>query len=91
MKKIVFSSKAVADLTRLKNFVVEKNPNAAITITNHLKKDIKKISKHPDIGLPVKGMISIRDFFILSYITRYKIEDDAIIILRIWHHKEDWK
>ena len=86
-----YSPEAVADLTRLREFIAEKNPIAAQRIAGELLEGIKKLEAFPKIGLPVSRAPNperIRDLYIGHYVVRYWISDDAIYILRLWHAKE---
>ena len=89
-----FSPEAVEDLIRLRNFIEEKNPTAAQRIANDLLLGLEKLKVFPEIGLKVERAFDpnrIRDLFIGSYTVRYLIGDDEIVVLRVWHGKENEK
>ncbi len=91
--KLIYSHEAKVDLQRLREFIAEKNPNAANRIGLSLLSGIKKLKDFPLIGKKVllaPDPELIRDLIVDAYIVRYLITDDAIFILRIWHHREDW-
>lgn len=90
--KLVYSKDSVADLVRLRQFIADKNPQAASKIARKLIDGINKLKDFPKIGTPVPQALdseSMRDFYILSYHIRYLITPEAIFILRIWHQKEN--
>ena len=89
-----FAPEAVDDLVRLRKFIEEKNPTAAQRVANDLLLGLEKLKVFPEIGLKVERAFDpnrIRDFFIGSYIVRYLIGDGEIVVLRIWHGKENEK
>lgn len=91
--KIVYTPESVEDLKRLREFIAVKNPNAASRIAKALRTGIKKLKTFSNLGIEVKEDESkmIRDLILGNYIVRYLRVRESIYILRIWHHKEDWK
>ena len=88
------SPEAVEDLIRLRNFIEEKNPTAAQQIANDLLLGLEKLKVFPEIGLKVERAFDpnrIRDLFIGSYTVRYLVGDGEVVVLRIWHGKENEK
>ena len=86
-----FTPEAVGDLTRLREFIEEKNPIAAQRIANELLIGIEKLKVFPEIGLMVDRASQpklVRDLFIGKYTIRYLIGENEIVVLRIWHGKE---
>ncbi len=89
-----FTPEAVSDLDRLRAFVAQKNPAATQRIANDLVLGIEKLKVFPAIGLQVVRAFEpnrIRDFFVSNYTVRYLIGVDEIIVLRVWHGKENEK
>ena len=90
--KIEFSIDARKDLERLKEFIANKNRQTAIRIINELIDGINKLIKFQDLGKQVKQAPvpdALRDLYILDYHIRYLKLSHSIIIVRIWHQKED--
>ncbi len=89
-----FAPEAVDDLVRLRKFIEEKNPTAAQRVANDLLLGFEKLKVFPEIGLKVERAFDpnrIRDLFIGLYTVRYLIGDGEVVILRIWHGKENEK
>jgi len=89
-----FSPEAVDDLVRLRDFIEEKNPSAALRIARDLLLGMEKLKVFPEIGLKVDRAFEpqrIRDLFIGTYTVRYLIGEGEIVILRLWHSKEHEK
>ncbi len=89
-----FAPEAVEDLVRLRTFIEEKNPTAAQRIATDLLLGMEKLKVFPEIGLKVERAFEpqrIRDLFVGNYTVRYLIGDGEIVVLRIWHGKENEK
>jgi len=89
--KVSFTSEAVSDLKRLREFIESKNPIAAQRIANELLSGIGKLKAFPKIGLKVIRAPHphlVRDLFIGNYTARYLIGSNEIYTLRLWHGKE---
>ncbi|UZE97312.1 type II toxin-antitoxin system RelE/ParE family toxin [Alkalimarinus alittae] len=89
--KIQYSSEAIDDLVRLREFIAAKNPYAAKHVAQKLLSGIEKLKDFPEIGLSVQRSPEpekIRDLFITNYTVRYLIGQEAIFVLRVWHGKE---
>lgn len=90
-----FSAEALSDLQRLHDFIAEENPSAASHVARELLDSISGLRRFPHMGKRVAiapGQLApdeIRDWFTGNYIVRYLILDDRIVILRVWHGKED--
>jgi len=90
--KIVFTPESIENLTRLREFIEMKNPDAAKRVANSLVDGIRKLKEFPYIGVEVSSAPDpeiMRDLILGNYIIRYLILDKTINILRMWHHKED--
>jgi addiction module RelE/StbE family toxin len=90
--KIVFTPESIEDLSRLREFIEHKNPDAAKRIANFLVDGISKLKRFPYLGVEVGSAPNpelLRDLILGNYVVRYLILDKTINILRMWHHKED--
>lgn len=89
--KLVYSEDAVTDLSRLRAFIAEKDPEAASRIASELLARIENLCKFPHIGVEVAQAPepgALRDMMFGNYIVRYAAQQQTLIILRIWHHFE---
>lgn len=89
---LIWSLTARADLIRLREFIEPHNQEAARNASNSLKKAANLIVQHPGIGTRLTGRQD-RQLFVpfgkRGYVIRYRIDDDAIVILKIWHSLEE--
>lgn len=90
MTEIQFSTSAVEDLVRLREFIALDNPEAAKRISLRIRQTIGKLATFPEIGRSVVELENVRELVAGNYIVRYRYEKDrdSIFILRIWHSKE---
>ncbi len=90
--KLEISEKATHDFKRLKKFISIKNPDAANRMALKLAKGIRALLKYPEIGKQVEIATHpeiTRDLYLLDYQVRYTYNDNTLLVLRIWHQKED--
>ena len=92
--KLIVSRAAVADLVRLRTFLMSKNEIAAQRAVQVLDHAMKSLLDLPDRGRPA-GTTGARDLIVpfgkSSYLMRYvhRPETDEIIVLRMWHGREE--
>ncbi len=90
--KLVYTASAVADLTRLRAFIAEHDPQAARRIASSLVQRIDALCRFPQMGRAVAAAPdpqAIRDLVVGDYVLRYAVHDEMIAVLRVWHHFED--
>jgi len=89
-----YSPEAVEDLSRLRDFIAQHNPNTARVISTKLLKSIKSLIDFPFLGklvMQASEPEKVRDLFSGKYVIRYLIYEQRIYILRIWHQRENRK
>ncbi|MEJ1336845.1 MAG: type II toxin-antitoxin system RelE/ParE family toxin [Candidatus Sedimenticola sp. (ex Thyasira tokunagai)] len=87
--KLRFTHSAQRDLVRLRDFIANKNPQAAKRISQRLKQSILRLTDQPEIGVNVEELPGVQDLVSGDYLVRYAVLENEIYILRIWHGKED--
>ena len=89
--KLRFSRSAVDDLKRLRQFIAEKNRPAAQRMAEYLVRKINNLCHQPNMGVLVGDKLNprLRDLIIKDYKIRYLADDREVLILKIWHQKED--
>jgi plasmid stabilization system protein ParE len=90
---IFYSSDALLDIERLRNFLEIRNPQAAIRAMRAIWTALGRVETMPYIGKPTKDP-NIRQIVIRfgrrGFIVRYRVlpPDNAIFVTRIWHGRE---
>ncbi len=87
--KLFFTDAAKADLVRLREFIAIKNPGAARKISKKLRAGILRLCDHPNIGVNIPEFPGLQDLVSGDYVVRYTVLEQEIIILRVWHGKEN--
>ena len=90
--KLIWSAAALRDMERLRNFIEPHNRDAARRAAEAIKKAVFLIGEYPAMGKIVEDRQE-REIFIpfgqRGYEMRYRIHDNTVVILRIWHGLED--
>ena len=93
--KLAFSPQAVRDLQRLHYFISEKNPQAARRVARSLRIGIARLRDNPQLGRRIRqapdqwAPEEMRDWVTGDYVARYLLLQDTIVVLRIWHGREN--
>ena len=87
--QVQFTHKALRDLKRLRAFIAEKNPTAAQRMSQRLIKAINALADNPKIGRHLDELPAVRELIKDDYVVRYSQTEKAVVILNIWHGKED--
>ena len=87
--KVTYTARAGRDFVRLREFIRKKNPQAAQKAGRQLKKNIQALVDQPNMGVPVEDLEGFRELVARDYVVRYRVLSDEIVILNIWHGKED--
>jgi len=87
--RLQFTRAASRDLGRLRDFIAQHDPRAAARIGKRLVRSIRLLQGQPDLGQAVEALPGVRDLVAGDYVVRYTHQDDCVVILRIWHGRED--
>jgi len=92
MPEVIWLPAALDDFARLYAFLVDKNPDAARRAAETLRGGARLLAAHPDIGQLMDDETGRRELFQAfgagAYVLRYLIEDQTVIIIRVWHSLE---
>jgi toxin ParE1/3/4 len=92
MKPLLWLPEAVHDLVRLRAFIGEKNPGAAQRAARRIREAAAVLRERPELGRVVEGE-EFRDLVAPfgggAYVLRYRIDDDAVVVARVWHSREE--
>lgn len=92
MAKLIYSDRALADLERLTDFLLESDTRAAAETVDLIAEAVGLLSRHPLIGRPVE--LGLRELLIsrgrTGYVALYSVEDEhsAVLVLAIRHQRE---
>jgi toxin ParE1/3/4 len=92
--RIALSPEAIADLERLREFLVEKDARAAARASTTLAEAIDSLLQFPERGR-ISPLPSHRELVVpfgrSAYVVRYMVraESEIVSIVRIWHGREE--
>ncbi len=86
-----WTSKALADLARLHDFLVPVNRSAAARTVQTLTAAPTNLLTNPRIGEKLDEFEprEVRRILVGHYEMRYEIQESTIFLLRIWHTREE--
>ena len=89
MLPIVWSKDAELDLLEILEFVAERNPIAALKLSNTLLECVIPLSEHPYIFKPSERFSGYREIVAHpNYIVIYKVETHQIVVMQIVHSRQ---
>lgn len=93
MPRIRWSERASLDMIRLYDFLAPKNEDAAFRAQETIRREVKALAKHPQIGrlvdnLPPDYRELIIEFGNSGYVARYRFNPEWVVILAVRHGKE---
>src|SRR3569833_2034256 len=91
--QLKWTSKALADLARLYEFLAPANKGAAVHAVQALVKAPTILLTNPRIGEQLFQFEprEVRRILVGQYEMRYEIQDEIIYVLRLWHTREERK
>jgi plasmid stabilization system protein ParE len=86
-----WTSKGLSDLARLYDFLAPVNSSAAARVEQSLTVAPSGLRDNPRIGERLEEFEprEVRRILVGNYEIRYKIRDNIIYMLHIWHTRED--
>ena len=93
MRKILWTSTARFDLRRLRAWTERYSPTKASVQAQRIRKAIETLPGNPRLGhaisLPDGGSEELRELILAPYVIRYTVAPDHIVIIRLWHGREE--
>lgn len=92
MARITYAPRAVLDLERLRNFLAEHDPEAALAAAEAIAEAVSVLERHPLIGRPAEA--GMRELIISrghsGYVALYDWLEaiDTVVILALRHQRE---
>jgi plasmid stabilization system protein ParE len=93
--RIVWRERALEDINRLYDFLFEKDQGAAAKAAQVILRGSSLLEESPRLGRPMADGTRRRELFIPFgsgfYVLRYFLTNDVVIVVRVWHGREDRK
>lgn len=92
MTRVTYSPRAVLDLERLRNFLPEDNPDAALGAAQAIEHAVSALERHPLIGRPaeegMRELVISRGHTGYLALYDYLAPIDTVVILALRHQRE---
>jgi plasmid stabilization system protein ParE len=83
---------ALEDIERLYEFLLEKDPNAAANAIELILDGSERLLEMPELGRLMDDDTGRRELFLPfgagTYVLRYKLDGEIVVIIRVWHSRE---
>lgn len=83
---------ALDDIRRLYEFLLEKDSRAAGRAVRAIRAGSSRLVDAPEIGRPLADGTGRRELLIPfgagAYVLRYRIHDETVVVIRVWHSRE---
>ena len=93
MSQIVWLPEALADVERLHGFLLGKDAGAAARAAAVILDGVRNLKKHPQLGRPMPDETGRRELFVAfgagAYVLRYMHHGDTVVVVRVWHSREN--
>lgn len=92
--RVKWVPEALADVERLRRFLLSKHPGAAARAVSTIIEGAKLLESSPQIGRPLADGTGRRELSLSfgsgAYMLRYILEDEhTAVVLRVWHSREN--
>ncbi len=93
MSQVVWLPEALEDVIRLRSFLEDKSSEAASRAGEVIRGGAKTLANFPAIGKPMNDGTGRRELFLPfgagNYVLRYRTQQQVIVIMRVWHSREN--
>ncbi|MCY3703443.1 MAG: type II toxin-antitoxin system RelE/ParE family toxin [Rhodospirillales bacterium] len=92
MRALRWLPEALDDLKRLHAFIEPHSPQAAARAIGVLLASAERLTSFPEMGRPWEADNDFRElpvrFGTRGYVIRYRLPEDRVVIVRVWHALE---
>lgn len=90
--KVEWTRPALSDLIEAQAYIAQENFSAAKSIAQKIWDASKQLVKNPEIGR-TGHVDGTREWVVgqTPYLIVYRIKEDQIEILRVWHSRQNWQ
>lgn len=89
--RVKWLRRALADLDEVEAFIAQDNPSAASEVVARIVRTVTLLKDRPGIGRP--GRVPGTKELVVSetpYIVPYRVTNDTVQVLRIYHTSRKW-
>lgn len=92
MMALRWAPEAVQDLARLREFLGDENAAAAWRAALRIRETAAALRRQPELGRAVEDEVFrdlVAPFGGGAYVLRYRLDEDAVVVVRVWHSREE--
>ena len=91
--RVLWLDRAEADLNELFDYLLERDPTAALRVYDAIRERVGQLTEYPGLGRPgrvagTRELVIARTPYIVAYMVDRRL--DAVIILRVLHGARRW-
>ena len=91
--RLVWLPEAQANIQRLYDFLYERDPGTAERAIRALQLGAQRLLEFPHLGRRIDDETERREvrvpFGAGAYVLRYRMHEETIVVIRIWHSREE--
>jgi plasmid stabilization system protein ParE len=91
--KLEWSDQALADLDRFADFLHREHPRLATRVAAEIIAKARLLSEHPQLGRPIAGHRAYRQIVLqvlgAGYVFQYRFDGERLVMLRVFHSREE--
>jgi plasmid stabilization system protein ParE len=90
--KLVWLPAARDDIQRLYDFLIERDPAAALRMLDRIRAGAATLLEFPRAGKRMDNDTDRRELYVPfgvgAYVLRYRLTGEALVVIRVWHSRE---
>jgi plasmid stabilization system protein ParE len=91
--KVIWLHQAQGDIQRLFDFLLERDPVAAERAVRAIQTGARRLADHPQIGRPMSDDSGRRELLVPfgagAHVIRYLSQRERVVVIRVWHSREE--
>lgn len=91
VRKVKWTRTALRNLDTEMDYIAEDRPEAALRMIERIRSAVSRLVDQPSLGRPGR-VVGTRELVVsgTSYLIPYRVREDAIEILRVFHGARRW-
>lgn len=90
--KLAWLPEARDDISHLFDFLIDKDPDAALRMLQRVRAGAATLLEFPQAGKRMDEDTERRELFVPfgvgAYVLRYRLRNETIVVIRVWHSRE---